>query len=226
MSRRPAATKRHCVTMEVKSPEVQATCGAALREFCMKSNWKKNGAEVALVLVLIALAVAGRMMPHQANFTPIAAAGLFAGYLLRSRWLALCVPAVAYAISNQFEEAIDFRVALAVGAGLSFPVLLRSWLPKENVGPRLLVSAVGCSLVSSLFFFVVSNLAVWSFTNAYQHDIAGLTRCFTVALPFLRNTVAGDLTYSVLLFGVFAFVTTALRSGQGKLAYARVSSHR
>lgn len=189
------------------------------------SKWIRSSSELSLVALLIALGVAGRLYPyHPANFTPIAACALFAGYMLRSRALALCVPVIAYAISNHFEEAIDWRVTLAIGAGLSFPVLLSSFLRGREANAMLMMRVAGCAIVSSLVFFVISNLAVWLFSPLYTMDFNGLTRCFTNAIPFLRNTLAGDLIYSAVLFGSFAAISLGMRSVRGKLAFAHVPS--
>ena len=64
-------------------------------------------ANICLAGLLVAIAVAGRWIGSSAdwsilppNFTPVAAVGLFAGYLFASRRLALAVPLAALAISN------------------------------------------------------------------------------------------------------------------------------
>ena len=48
--------------------------------------------DLLLALFLVALAVAVRLLPHVSNFSPVAAAALFAGFMLGRRWLALAVP--------------------------------------------------------------------------------------------------------------------------------------
>jgi len=37
----------------------------------------------------------------------------------------------------------------------------------------------------------------------YPMTGAGLVECFTAAIPFFRNSVAGDLVYTTALFGAF-----------------------
>ena len=53
----------------------------------------------------------------------------------------------------------------------------------------------------SLFFFVTSNFAVWAFSGMYSLDLAGLIQSYVAALPFLDNSIAGDLFWSAVLFG-------------------------
>jgi hypothetical protein len=37
----------------------------------------------------------------------------------------------------------------------------------------------------------------------YAHDLHGLVLCYVAALPFLWNTVAGDMLWTTLLFGTW-----------------------
>src|SRR5882672_3466236 len=57
-------------------------------------------ADLLLALALIGLCVAARMLPHVSNFSPVAAAALFAGAMLGRRSLALLVPIAAMLISD------------------------------------------------------------------------------------------------------------------------------
>jgi len=53
--------------------------------------------------------------------------------------------------------------------------------------------------VASFIFFLFSNLGVWWYW--YPRNLIGLTRCYSLALPFYRNTLLGDLFFggSVIL---------------------------
>ena len=67
---------------------------------------------------------------------------------------------------------------------------------------RLFLGTLG----GSLLFFVITNLGVFLFQNMYEKSWQGMVQCFLMALPFFRNSLAGDLFYSALLFGAFAAV--------------------
>jgi hypothetical protein len=62
---------------------------------------------------------------------------------------------------------------------------------------------LGVSFFGSAFFFFFSNLGVWAGSSLYTKDLSGLLSCFTAALPFWTNEMAGSLFYSLLLFGSF-----------------------
>ena len=44
---------------------------------------------LVILAVLIALGVAGRLLPHPPNFTPMAAIALFAGFIFLKRYMAV-----------------------------------------------------------------------------------------------------------------------------------------
>jgi hypothetical protein len=153
--------------------------------------------DVLLALGLIGLCVAARLLPHVSNFSPVAAAALFAGAMIGRRTLALLVPVAALLIGDLALGLYDGRVMAVVYAALALPALIGMLARSHRVWPV----AIGGALAASLIFFVTTNLAVWAFSGMYSLDGAGLLQCYTAALPFLKYTVAGDLFWSVALFG-------------------------
>ena len=65
---------------------------------------------------------------------------------------------------------------------------------------------VSASLAASVSFFAVSNFAVWALWNMYPKTLAGLAECYTMAIPFFRNTVASDLLFTGAFFGLAALL--------------------
>lgn len=166
-------------------------------------------AGVALVLAGAAARLVVRDIP---NFAPIAALALFAGYLFADRRLAIWVPLGAMVASDWVIGGYDWRLMAVVYMSLAAPVLwgpsLRRRLPLDR-GAGAWGSAstlVACSLAGSLLFFATTNFAVWAIGDMYEHSAAGLLHCFVRALPFFRYTLAGDLVFSVSLFGGLAVV--------------------
>ncbi len=160
----------------------------------------------AAFVLLVALGVAGRLLPHPPHFTPVAAAALFAGFFFPLRTLAVLVPLGTMAISDGIIGVYDYRITIAVYAGLAFPVLFGPLLARK---PGVLRVGL-CAASSSLAFFVVSNFSVWLHSGMYEHTAAGLVRCYVMALPFLRFTLSGDLVWSAALFGGYALLARGL----------------
>ena len=153
--------------------------------------------DVTLAAILIAVCVAARLLPHEWNLSPVAAAALFAGWTMGRRSIAVMVPVVALLISNVIAGGDDPRIMAVVYAGLALPAGIGMFARRY----RASLAAAPSALASSAIFFVASNWAVWQFSGIYSLDTAGLTQCFVAALPFFKYTVAGDLLWTAALFG-------------------------
>jgi hypothetical protein len=168
-------------------------------------------------LLAVSLFVGGaalaRLLPHPPNVTPIAAMALFGGACLANRKLAFVLPLVAMLLSDLvLGYTLYGRVLLS-----SQPVVYLSMLAIVAIG-GLLRSRKSwgtipvASLVSSVMFYLVTNFAVWAFESLYPRSWSGLIACYTAALPFFRNSIAGDLCFAVILFGGFALLEKSVVS--------------
>lgn len=174
---------------------------------------KAERLRLAAALALIALGVTLRLLPHPANFAPIAAIAIFGGAVLPRR-IAVWVPLGAMVASDVF---IGFYSMMPVTWACYVLIALASshWLRWPS-----LARGAALTLASSLFFFVVTNFAVWLTSGMYTHTWAGLAHCYVMALPFFRNTAASDLVYTAALFGVFVLINSIARNkfGEPKLS--------
>lgn len=151
--------------------------------------------------VLILAAALSRLIPHPPNFTPLAAMALAGGVYLDKRF-ALLVPVLALFFS---DAILGFHNLMAFVYGSFLAIgFLSLWL-RSHKKP---VIVFGSALASSVLFFIVTNFGVWAMDGAtlYPKTLAGLMECYTLAIPFFRNTLLGDLLYTGALFGLFEFV--------------------
>ena len=65
-------------------------------------------------------------------------------------------------------------------------------------------------LSSSFLFFLITNFGVWLIGSYYPKNIQGILACYTMALPFLGNTLAGTLLYSSVMFGGYELLKRSL----------------
>jgi len=155
---------------------------------------------------LILAAALSRLLPHPANFTPIAAMALAGGVYFNKR-IALVVPLAALVISDLF---IGFHNTILFVYG-SFILIgfIGLWL-RSHKKP---LPIFGAALLSSTLFFIVTNFGVWLTGGGwfYPKTWQGLIECYMLAIPFFRNTIAGDLVYTGVLFGLFELAQYALR---------------
>ena len=148
-----------------------------------------------LILIIIVLAALTRLIPHPPNFTPLIAMGLFGGAYIHSRSLAVLIPIGAMFLSDLF---LGFHgTVYFVYGSLLLVTILGMILIKKITIKNCTVAA----LSSSFLFFLITNLGVWLTSSYYPKNIQGILSCYTMALPFLGNTLAGTLLYSSVMFG-------------------------
>jgi hypothetical protein len=149
-----------------------------------------------VAILFIAVAVASRLLPHPLNFTPLTAIALFGGVYLNKR-LALVIPLAALFISDAFLGFYDMM-----------PWVYGSFLAAGIIGIMIsgrksVLSVSAATLASSLLFFAVTNFGVWAGGTMYVHSWAGLTECYVAAIPFFRNSIAGDAIFVTAMFGFY-----------------------
>lgn len=164
---------------------------------------------IIIATILIALGVAARLLPHEANFAPIAAMALFGAVYLRPKY-ALTVPLIALIISDMFI-GFDSLSSRLVVYGAFVLVGLIGLAVRHH---KTVWSVLGGTLAGSVVFYLVTNL-VWLYpATMYTHDITGQISSYYNALPFFRGTLLGDLFYVGLLFGAYEFATWLARRKQ------------
>lgn len=154
-------------------------------------------ADTGLIAGLVALDVAARLLPHAPNFTPIAASALFAGTVLNRRGLAIFVPLLAMLISDAIIGRDRALMMFVVYTLFMLPAMI-AYLPARLRAPGMYLPVM---IGFSLLFFVVTNFAVWLDGGLYPRTLGGLATCFVAALPYLHQTVIGDLFWAAVLFG-------------------------
>jgi hypothetical protein len=162
------------------------------------------------VLTLVLVAAGSRLLPHPPNVTPLAAVALFGGATLPRRWLALVVPLAALLLSD-----LLLQLTYLAGWQPSWGFYQGQWVVYTCF---LITAAIGqlirrrhhaltialATVAGSLVFFLATNAAVWASGLLYPRTLQGLLLCYEMALPFLRNSLIGDLAYSAILFGALA----------------------
>lgn len=153
---------------------------------------------------LVFVAAAVRLIPHPPNFAPIAAMALFGGAYFNKKSFAFAVPLAAMFLSDAiigFHSSmwivyVSFALIVLIGIVL---------LKKVNVK-----NVIAASVTASLSFFIITNFGVWAFGTMYPKNFAGLIECYIAAIPFIQNTLIGDLFYSGIMFGIYEFAKSKI----------------
>jgi len=165
-----------------------------------------------LALGLTILGALARLIPHPPNFAPAGAMSLFAGSRLGG-WQAYLVPLLLMAVTDPLRVALfhpgfpafSYRTPFIYGSLLISVWIGRRWVQNPSVSRVGLAASVG-----SLQFFLITNAATWLMSGMYPLTTAGLAACYIAAIPFFGNTLASDLLYSGVLFGLYAWSRRAV----------------
>jgi len=143
-----------------------------------------------------------KFLPHIPNFAPIAALALFGGTYLNKRY-ALIIPIAAMLIADYFIGFYNPYIMASVYGSFILIGFIGIWLRNHKTLPNI----VGGTLFGSIIFFLITNFAVWVVPQSlYPRTAQGLIDCYIMALPFFRNTIAGDLFYVTIFFGAYEIV--------------------
>lgn len=152
-------------------------------------------ANMKLINLLIVLAALGRLIPHPSNVTPVGAVSLVSGSRLNGLWR-WGTPFVALVLTDIF---LGFSYTTPfVYACFAVNIFLGRFIR----GDKRYLKLGGLCAAGSLQFFVLTNLGVWLEGLLYPPTLAGLGQCYLAAIPFLKNTLLGDLAWAYGLFAV------------------------
>jgi hypothetical protein len=124
-----------------------------------------------------------------------------------------------YEVMQQGVNYLSFALVVWLGTQLHRFDRAVDQVPQASwrAGVSKVLATVGCAVGGSLLFFLLTNFAVWltateSMPPPYQYPktLVGLLECYGMAMPFLRNSMLGDLYYVMVLFGGYAVLRRAL----------------
>lgn len=151
----------------------------------------------SVLVSFIVIAVLTRLLPHPPNVAPITAVALFAGSFFDRKHWAILTPLFAMVITDMF-----------LGFSMITPVVYIAFFAISAIGMVFKKMNIGTILISSLAFFILTNLGVW--VLYYPLSAEGLITCFTLAIPFFINSIIGDVFFSVVLLFGYRFAAQRL----------------
>lgn len=158
-----------------------------------------------LAISIIVFGVLMRLIPHVPNIAPIGALMIFGGAYLPKKLLWL--PLLGLLISDYFIGFYGIDMIYVYGSFI-LAGLIGFWL-RTHKKPHMVL---GGALFSSILFFLITNFGVWAPPNNwYPHTLDGLVQSYTLALPFFRNSLIGDLGYTVILFGGYELIQILIK---------------
>ena len=152
-------------------------------------NYLKISIGIFLVLAT------SRFIPHPPNFTSLIALSFYVPALLGRRF----VPSLIFSFLLT-DLIIGFHNTLFFTWGSVILIGIISNIFKKRLGLRLVGAISGV-----LIFFIFTNFGVW-FTGSYGYNFEGLIICYTLALPFLGNTLVSTVIFSAMIEILLSFM--------------------
>ncbi len=157
--------------------------------------------EVQTAIVLLVVIILTRTLLHVApNVEFVTGAGISAGLLFKNKRLAFAVIAAGMIITDLvIGNSIIF---VFTWSGFLLAPLLGLLTAKKagnGTAPVLALNGTAAGVISTLLFFLWTNLGVVLTTNMYSRDLSGLLQSYLNALPFLKNQLGANLLLVPLL---------------------------
>ncbi len=164
-------------------------------------------------VLLVAIASLYRIMPGRPlGFAPQIAMALFSGSIVKDKKFAFLMPLFSMLLSDVLYEIL-FTLKIAPYGGFyegqltNYIILLAVTVIGFAINKNKWYSILGGSVAGVLFFFFVSNFAVWAGggldlnNQPYPKTFAGLQTCLAAGLPFLKGSFYATLFFNAVLFG-------------------------
>ena len=159
-------------------------------------NFQNFYLPVSLILILSF----SRLIPHPWNFTPILATGIFSGFYFRKFYLSLFIVIFSMFLADLylgFHNTMFFTyISLTVAVVLGIYI-------KHFKFNEILISG----LLSSVFFFIITNFGAWLTLEMYEKNLSGLMSSYILAIPFFHNTLISTFLYLIVIKLLFDFLT-------------------
>lgn len=163
-------------------------------------NQRSN--QFLLAALWIVLGVFARFIPHPPNVSPMNSISIFGGAQL-SRKAAFAITFLAMICSDLLIARVQGHSAFGwwtffTYTGFAAMILAGSLLRNRFTAPRALALILG----SSAGFWLWTNFGIWVTGDhqMYPRTLEGLAACYSAALPFLANSMAGDLVWGSAFF--------------------------
>lgn len=154
------------------------------------TDFKKNSLYISIILLLSL----SRVLPHPPNFTPIISLAIMGPFLFGGLLISLiCV------MSSMFLS--DLIIGVHSGMLQIYLIIaLISFIFSKYKNNLNKSNVLFFSIYGSAFFFIISNLNVWMFSNLYTKNLEGLINCYLMAIPFFHNTLISTIIFSYAIY--------------------------
>ncbi len=145
-----------------------------------------------LIALLVAIGVAGRLLPHLPNVTAVGALAIWAGMRLPFKQGVLIVLGTML--------ITDLFLGFYAGAWVTYVALLASLAIAHAMKNDRWHTIGGATLIGGILFFLITNNTFIHAHSLYPHTWSGMMASYAAAVPFLKLSLIGDLAYVAIFF--------------------------
>ena len=149
----------------------------------------KNFVLISFISILVT-----RLIPHPPNFTSTLALVFYLPVLFGVKFI---IVAMAAFILSDLVIGIH-QLIFFTWTSLLLIGYLSKFFKKAYYRP------FGITM-SCILFFIISNFGVWLFSDLYTMDMQGLITCYTMAIPFLQNSLIGTIIFTFIIEFILSF---------------------
>jgi hypothetical protein len=158
---------------------------------------KLTSTVIISLLLWIAIATLGRLIPHPPNATPLASLAILSAVMLRKPW-AIGLTLVSLCLSDIILGYLNHSAIWGTWSWFTYSGYLALALCAPSQG-RLSI-LLPYTLFATFGYWLWTNFGTWLEGLMYPYSWQGLVNCYVAGLPFLRNAVLGNLIYLVVLW--------------------------
>jgi hypothetical protein len=185
---------------------------------------KNTKLNIIIAVGLVLMAGIARIVNHEMhlyNLAPVCALGLFSGAIIKDKRIAYLLPLLAQLMGDVYIALFtQWQGFYGIEQVCVYASLLLVTLMGTGMRQPKALKVLGYTLAGATVFFIVSNFGTWLnlqfFGKAdlynYGTGFKGLVNTYVAAIPFFKHTLLGEFTGSILLFGAYYLLQTALVS--------------
>ncbi|MEI7471685.1 MAG: DUF6580 family putative transport protein [Chitinophagaceae bacterium] len=168
----------------------------------------KNPSLLIVAGLVILLAAFSRIVLFPYNFSPILAMCIFFGAIVADKKMAFAMPLLAMLLSDIiFEAAHRGDGFWGWGQLLDYGIFAMITVFAFSLKKINLPTVLGFTIGGSLLFFLLSNSVFFFVDNTiyhlYANSFQGYLNCLEAGLPFIKNSLTADISYSAMFFGTY-----------------------
>jgi len=167
----------------------------------------KMNPKISVLFITVFAVAMSRIIPHWPNVTAVAAVAILGGATMRNSLTAVLIPVSAIFVSDLiinnvfYSTYYDSFVLFGESSGWIYAAfILMAVLSHFTIKSFKALPIISVTMISTLLFFVLTNFGSWLHSPFYTQDMSGLMLAFEAGLPFLLNSILGNLFFVGVFF--------------------------